>query len=222
MIKASAISKSYDNGDSLLKVLDQISLEVKSGEIITIMGESGAGKSTLLHILGTLDSPDDGIVDINGVNVNKCSKKELSLLRNQEIGFIFQDHYLIPELTLLENILVPTWIKAYNNDSLKYINFLLDFVGLAGKKNMYPSQLSGGERSRVATLRAVVNKPSIVFADEPTGNLDKKNSRLLIELFVKINSDFNHSIVISTHNPVVAEIGNKKLILENGGIKIKK
>tara|TARA_B100001996_G_scaffold378576_1_gene362948 strand:- start:1556 stop:2224 length:669 start_codon:yes stop_codon:yes gene_type:complete len=222
MIKASAISKSYDNGDSLLKVLDQISLEVKSGEIITIMGESGAGKSTLLHILGTLDSPDDGIVDINGVNVNKCSKKELSLLRNQEIGFIFQDHYLIPELTLLENILVPTWIKGHNNDSLKYINFLLDFVGLAGKKNMYPSQLSGGERSRVATLRAVVNKPSIVFADEPTGNLDKKNSRLLIELFVKINSDFNHSIVISTHNPVVAEIGNKKLILENGGIKIKK
>ena len=222
MIKATSISKSYNNGDSLLKVLDQISIEIKSGQIFTIMGQSGAGKSTLLHILGTLDYPDEGIVEINGIDVNKCSNKQLSILRNQEIGFIFQYYHLIPELTVLENILVPTLIIGYNKDSIKYADFLLDFVGLTGKKNMYPGQLSGGERSRVATLRAVINKPSIIFADEPTGNLDKNNSRLLTELFIKINKDFNQSIVISTHNPDVSEIGNKKLILENGGLKIKK
>ena len=222
MIKATSISKSYDNGDSLLKVLDRTSIEVESGQIVTIMGQSGAGKSTLLHILGTLDSPDDGAVYINGIDVNKCSEKKLSLLRNQEIGFVFQYHHLIPELTVLENILVPTLIIGYNKHSIKYADFLLDFIGLTGKKNMYPDQLSGGERSRVATLRAVINKPNIIFADEPTGNLDKKNSRLLIELFIKINKDFNQSLIISTHNPDVAEIGNKKLILENGSIKIKK
>tara|TARA_Y100001970_G_scaffold290967_1_gene426452 strand:- start:946 stop:1614 length:669 start_codon:yes stop_codon:yes gene_type:complete len=222
MIKATSISKSYNNGDSLLKVLDQISIEIKSGQIFTIMGQSGAGKSTLLHILGTLDYPDEGIVEINGIDVNKCSNKQLSILRNQEIGFIFQYYHLIPELTVLENILVPTLIIGYNKDSIKYADFLLDFVGLTGKKNMYPGQLSGGERSRVATLRAVINKPSIIFADEPTGNLDKNNSRLLTELFIKINKDFNQSIIISTHNPDVSEIGNKKLILENGGLKIKK
>lgn len=221
VIKATSISKSYDNGDSLLKVLDRISMEITPGEIVTIMGQSGAGKSTLLHILGTLDSPDKGTVKISGIDVNKCSKKKLSLIRNQEIGFIFQNHHLIPELTVLENILVPTLIIGSNKDSIKYADFLLDFVGLTSKKYMYPNQLSGGERSRVATLRAVINKPSIIFADEPTGNLDKLNSLLLIKLFLKINKDFEQSIVISTHNPDVAAIGNNKLILENSVIREK-
>ncbi len=219
MINAIQITKSYKNGDSKLKVLNRISIKIDSGEIITIMGQSGAGKSTLLHILGTLDYPDKGEIELNGLNINKYNKKELSLFRNQEIGFVFQSHHLIPELTVFENILVPSWIYGRGNESIKYAEFLLEFVGLIDKKKLYPGQLSGGERSRISILRAIINRPSVILADEPTGNLDIHNSRLLIELFVKINKDFNQSILISTHDYDVAKIGDKKFILDNGHLK---
>ena len=219
MINAIQITKSYKNGDSKLKVLNRISIKIDSGEIITIMGQSGAGKSTLLHILGTLDYPDKGKIELNGLNINKYNKKELSLFRNQEIGFVFQSHHLIPELTVFENILVPSWIYGRGNESIKYAEFLLEFVGLIDKKKLYPGQLSGGERSRISILRAIINRPSVILADEPTGNLDIHNSRLLIELFVKINKDFNQSILISTHDYDVAKIGDKKFILDNGHLK---
>tara|TARA_Y100000588_G_C13866775_1_gene758573 strand:- start:66 stop:734 length:669 start_codon:yes stop_codon:yes gene_type:complete len=219
MINAIQITKSYKNGDSKLKVLNRISIKIDSGEIITIMGQSGAGKSTLLHILGTLDYPDKGEIELNGLNINKYNKKELSLFRNQEIGFVFQSHHLIPELTVFENILVPSWIYGRKNESIKYAEFLLEFVGLIDKKKLYPGQLSGGERSRISILRAIINRPSVILADEPTGNLDIHNSRLLIELFVKINKDFNQSILISTHDYDVAKIGDKKFILDNGHLK---
>ena len=219
MINAIQITKSYKNGDSKLKVLNRISIKIDSGEIITIMGQSGAGKSTLLHILGTLDYPDKGEIELNGLNINKYNKKELSLFRNQEIGFVFQSHHLIPELTVFENILVPSWIYGRGNESIKYAEFLLEFVGLIDKKKLYPVQLSGGERSRISILRAIINRPSVILADEPTGNLDIHNSRLLIELFVKINKDFNQSILISTHDYDVAKIGDKKFILDNGHLK---
>ena len=219
MINAIQITKSYKNGDSKLKVLNRISIKIDSGEIITIMGQSGAGKSTLLHILGTLDYPDKGKIELNGLNINKYNKKELSLFRNQEIGFVFQSHHLIPELTVFENILVPSWIYGRGNESIKYAEFLLEFVGLIDKKKLYPGQLSGGERSRISILRAIINRPGVILADEPTGNLDIHNSRLLIELFVKINKDFNQSILISTHDYDVAKIGDKKFILDNGHLK---
>ena len=219
MINAIQITKSYKNGDSKLKVLNRISIKIDSGEIITIMGQSGAGKSTLLHILGTLDYPDKGKIELNGLNINNYNKKELSLFRNQEIGFVFQSHHLIPELTVFENILVPSWIYGRGNESIKYAEFLLEFVGLIDKKKLYPGQLSGGERSRISILRAIINRPSVILADEPTGNLDIHNSRLLIELFVKINKDFNQSILISTHDYDVAKIGDKKFILDNGHLK---
>lgn len=219
MINAIQITKSYKNGDSKLKVLNRISIKIDSGEIITIMGQSGAGKSTLLHILGTLDYPDKGEIELNGLNINNYNKKELSLFRNQEIGFVFQSHHLIPELTVFENILVPSWIYGRGNESIKYAEFLLEFVGLIDKKKLYPGQLSGGERSRISILRAIINRPSVILADEPTGNLDIHNSRLLIELFVKINKDFNQSILISTHDYDVAKIGDKKFILDNGHLK---
>ena len=219
MINAIQITKSYKNGDSKLKVLNRISIKIDSGEIITIMGQSGAGKSTLLHILGTLDYPDKGKIELNGLNINNYNKKELSLFRNQEIGFVFQSHHLIPELTVFENILVPSWIYGRGNESIKYAEFLLEFVGLIDKKKLYPGQLSGGERSRISILRAIINRPSVILADEPTGNLDIHNSRLLIELFIKINKDFNQSILISTHDYDVAKIGDKKFILDNGHLK---
>ncbi|MBJ12538.1 MAG: lipoprotein-releasing system ATP-binding protein LolD [Candidatus Marinimicrobia bacterium] len=219
MINAIQITKSYKNGDSKLKVLNRISIKIDSGEIITIMGQSGAGKSTLLHILGTLDYPDKGKIELNGLNINNYNKKELSLFRNQEIGFVFQSHHLIPELTVFENILVPSWIYGRGNESIKYAEFLLEFVGLIDKKKLYPVQLSGGERSRISILRAIINRPSVILADEPTGNLDIHNSRLLIELFIKINKDFNQSILISTHDYDVAKIGDKKFILDNGHLK---
>ena len=219
MINAIQITKSYKNGDSKLKVLNRISIKIDSGEIITIMGQSGAGKSTLLHILGTLDYPDKGKIELNGLNINNYNKKELSLFRNQEIGFVFQSHHLIPELTVFENILVPSWIYGRKNESIKYAEFLLEFVGLIDKKKLYPVQLSGGERSRISILRAIINRPSVILADEPTGNLDIHNSRLLIELFIKINKDFNQSILISTHDYDVAKIGDKKFILDNGHLK---
>ena len=213
ILEAKNISKSFKNGKKKLSVFKDLSLVINSGDLITIMGPSGAGKSTLLNILGTLDKSDTGNVLINGKDTSLLSSTEISEVRNKQLGFVFQFHHLLPEFTAIENVLIPNQIKgeAGNLDKGKE---LLAYMGLEKRFDHFPSQLSGGERLRVAVVRALMNDPKIVMADEPTGNLDKSNSDKLIKLFKKINNDFKQAIIITTHNPDVASIGNKKYNLD--------
>jgi ABC-type lipoprotein export system ATPase subunit len=209
------IFKSYHNGQNKLEVLKDFSLKVSEKEIITISGQSGCGKSTALNILGTLDKPDSGAVLFMGKDINKFDAKELSLFRNTKIGFVFQFHHLLPEFTALENASIPMWIRKkpiLDN----YVLSLFEALEMMDRINHFPSELSGGERSRVALIRAIINKPAILFADEPTGNLDEKNSIKLVDLLHQINRDFNQTIILTTHNPDVAAIGDRQFILENG------
>ena len=215
---AKNIRKSYINGKKHLTVLDNFSLNVERKEIITIMGQSGSGKSTALNILGTLDTPDSGSVEIGGVDTINMNDNELSKLRNQDIGFVFQFHHLLPEFTALENVLIPTWIKN-KKSMMENALSLFEILGLSHRKDHLPNQLSGGERSRVSLIRGIINKPKILFTDEPTGNLDEKNSIKLIDLLCKINKDFGQSIVLTTHNPVIASFGHKQYMLEEGMLK---
>ena len=218
ILKAKNIHKSFLNGDEKLDVLKGFNFNLKEKEIISIMGDSGCGKSTALNILGTLDKPDSGDLIFKGEKIDNYSNQNLSKIRNEEIGFVFQFHFLLPEFTALENVLIPTWIKGGEN-KVNYAKDLFLDLSLINKINSYPSQLSGGERSRVALIRGIINKPKILFADEPTGNLDKENADKLIELLMKINKNYDQSIVLTTHNPEVADIGGKKLKLQNGILK---
>tara|TARA_Y100000741_G_scaffold24064_1_gene17386 strand:- start:405 stop:968 length:564 start_codon:yes stop_codon:yes gene_type:complete len=183
------------------------------------MGPSGSGKSTLLNILGTLETFDEGILTLNGNEVFKQSNDSISKIRNKYLGFVFQFHHLIPEFNALENVLIPQQI--YQNESNNsYAIELLQFMGLSKRMNHYPSELSGGERSRVAVARALINKPAILLADEPSGNLDVANADKLIHLFQKINREFEQSIVIATHDKKIASIGNKNFILDEGSLSL--
>ena len=217
VLNANEISKSYYNGENKLNVLKGFSLSVENGQMLTIMGHSGSGKSTALNILGTLDKPDSGILEIKGVDTSTLNSKEIATLRNRDLGFIFQFHLLLPEFTALENVLIPTWIKGESDFETEAID-LFQTLGIVDKINYFPTKLSGGERSRVATIRAIINKPCVIFADEPTGNLDEKNSTKLIDLLGQINRDFNQSIVMTTHNPDIASIGHKQYRLEDGSL----
>ena len=219
ILKASKISKSYDNGEKTLSVLNDLSIEVEKNEIITITGQSGSGKSTLLNILGSLDKPDFGEVIIDGVNILHLKNNEIAKLRNQKIGFVFQFHHLLSEFTALENVLMPVWIGSSKSGKKEEATGLFAELNLSSKMNYYPNQLSGGERSRVALIRGIINKPKILLADEPTGNLDEKNALVLIELLKKINTDFNQTIIITTHNPDVAKLGYSRYDLANGVLK---
>ena len=200
-------------------VLNGIDISLKVGNIVTIMGKSGSGKSTLLNILSTLDIPDQGTISINDKNVKHLSDDNISYIRNSYIGFVFQFHHLLPDFTVLENILMPVWIKKEKNRAGLAIE-LLDRLGLIEFKDKYPLELSGGERQRVAVIRALINNPKILFADEPTGNLDEKNALILVDLFKKINKDYNVSILLTTHNPDVAGIGDLKYELKTGLLEI--
>ena len=216
ILEAKNIYKSYRNGEKKLPVLTDLSISVNKQETITIMGPSGSGKSTLLHILGTLDKPDSGIVLINQTDVSSIKEEKLALLRSREIGFIFQFHHLLPEFTAFENVLIPTQIIGNTDSKIKRAVELFEYIGLKERKEHYPSQLSGGERLRVAVLRALINNPSIIFADEPTGNLDVENAKKLLKLFKNISNDFKQSLVITTHNEEVASIGERQFILDHG------
>ena len=220
ILQAKNICKSYSNGKTQLSVLQNFSLDVEVGEIITIMGQSGSGKSTALNILGTLDHPDSGELILGGKRVHTMEENELAAIRNGDIGFVFQFHHLLPEFTAIENILMPTWING-KEDSKNHALDLIEKMGLSDRKDHFPSQLSGGERSRVAVARALMNQPKLVLADEPTGNLDEKNANKLIDLLSEINKDFQQAIVLTTHNPYVARIGHKKFVLENGSLSEK-
>ena len=220
ILQAKNIDKSFSNGKTKLSVLKNFSLDVEVGQIITIMGQSGSGKTTALNILGTLDQADAGELTINGTQVHDMNETELSTIRNRDIGFVFQFHHLLPEFSAIENILMPTWINGGGDRRDRALD-LIEKMGLSERKDHFPSQLSGGERSRVAVARALMNKPKLVLADEPTGNLDEKNANKLIDLLDKINKDFHQAIVLTTHNPKIARIGHKQFFLENGSLSEK-
>ncbi len=215
ILEAKDLIKSYVNGNNKLKVLDGIDIKLEEGKIVTIMGKSGSGKSTLLNILSTLDSTDEGMISINGNDINYYTDDDISYMRNSYIGFVFQFHHLLPDFTVLENILMPSWINKKISKKGRALE-LLDLLGLIMIKDKYPLELSGGERQRVAVLRALINNPKILFADEPTGNLDEKNALILVDLFRQINRDYNVTILLTTHNPDVAAIGDVRYELKSG------
>ena len=215
MIEAKNITLSYGN----LQVLKGIDISIKKGEVISIVGASGAGKTTLLNILGTLEKPCSGGLIINNKNAHNLSDKELSLLRNKEIGFIFQFHNLIPELTALENVYLPSLIgKKDKKESTKKATELLSLLKLENRLHHRPNELSGGEQQRVAVARSLINAPSIILADEPTGNLDSKNASELHNLLIKLNKDLHQSFVIVTHNDELANMAERRLEMKDGKI----
>ncbi len=216
MLKAVQIEKSY--GD--LKVLKGIDLEVVSGEVVAIVGASGAGKSTLLHVLGTLDTPDKGIVTMEDVNVFQRSANDLAAFRNQTMGFVFQFHNLLPEFSALENVIIPGLIGGMQEKAAKSrASELLKILGLSNRMEHKPSELSGGEQQRTAVARALINSPKLVMADEPSGNLDSKNALELHELFFKLRSELGQTFVIVTHNQELAEMADRKIELIDGMVK---
>ena len=216
MILVKNISKTYNNK----KVVNKIDLNVKKGEIISIIGPSGAGKTTLLNLISTLDSPDknnDSIIKINDVNVLSLNDKNLSKFRNTQIGFIFQFHELLPEFTAIENVIIPAIIKGEKKSiSIKKAKDLLETLGLSNVINQFPSQLSGGEQQRVAVARALINDPKVIFADEPSGNLDSKSSDLLHKLFFDLRKKLNITFIIVTHNKELSNMTDRKLNLVDG------
>jgi len=213
MLKAEGVIKSYGN----LPVLKGIDLEVGKGEVISIVGASGAGKSTLLHILGTLDDADKGEVIINNKKISSLGRNAKASFRNKEVGFVFQFHNLLPEFSALENVTIPGYI-AKNKEAENKALELLSTLGVADRKDHKPSELSGGEQQRVAVARALINNPSIIFADEPSGNLDSATAEELHKLFFKLRDDYGQTFVIVTHNEELADMADRKLEIKDGQI----
>lgn len=217
MIIAKEIHKSYGK----VEVLKGISLELKKGEIISIVGASGAGKSTLLHIIGTLDKADAGTVELNGIQVMYLNDKKLAEFRNKHIGFVFQFHHLLPEFTALENICIPAFIaNKSRKESMGKAMELLEFLNMKDRSHQKPSELSGGEQQRVAVARALINSPDVILADEPSGNLDSASAVELHHLFFKLRDTFNQTYVIVTHNTALADMADRKLTIKDGVIEL--
>jgi len=218
MIKATNIHKNYGK----LHVLKGVDLHIKQGEIVSIVGASGAGKTTLLQILGTLDKLDysqESILDIDNTSITQLTAKNLSQFRNEYLGFIFQFHQLLPEFTALENVCIPAFIKKTpQNEAIARAKELLDFLGLTQRYDHKPSELSGGEQQRVAVARALINNPKVIFADEPSGNLDSESAEKLHQLFFKLRDEFGQTFVIVTHNEELANMADRKLTMVDGKI----
>jgi len=217
VIEAKGIVKNYGN----LRVLKGVDILIKKGEVVAITGKSGAGKSTLLHILGTLDQSDEGTILFEDHDISKYNNKELAKFRNSEIGFIFQFHYLLPEFTALENVCIPGFIaKRPENEVIEEAKKLLDYLGLTDRMQHKPGALSGGEQQRVSVARALINKPSVIFADEPSGNLDIQSSQELHSLIFKLRNDFNQTFVLVTHNTDLANMSDRCLEMRDGQILV--
>ena len=215
MLKAENINKTYGK----LHVLKNVTLEIEMGGVVSIVGASGAGKSTLLHILGTLDSADSGSYNINDKSIFDLNEKQLDIFRNKEIGFIFQFHHLLPEFTALENVCIPAFINGSSQKKAeKRAKELISFLGLKDRVNHKPSELSGGEQQRIAVARALMNEPSIIMADEPSGNLDSVSSTELHKLFFDLRKEFKQTFIIVTHNKELADMSDRKLIMKDGMI----
>jgi lipoprotein-releasing system ATP-binding protein len=207
------LAKRYGN----LEVLRSVDIDIRQGELVSIVGPSGAGKSTLLQILGTLDSPDSGTLEIMGINPWSLKPKALAAFRNQQIGFVFQFHHLLPEFTALENVCMPGWIaKRPDSQVRREASQILERLGLSERFNHKPSELSGGEQQRCSIARALLNKPSIVLADEPTGNLDSNNARSLHEIFLELKKELGQTFVIVTHNNALAGLSDRVLEMKDG------
>lgn len=213
MLEATGIFKNYGT----LPVLRGVDISINKGEIVSIVGSSGAGKSTLLHILGTLDKADKGTITLAGKKLEWLSGRKLAAFRNKEIGFVFQFHHLLPEFTALENVCIPGWIAGTKKkDVLKKANDLLETLGLKDRLENKPAELSGGEQQRVAVARALINNPSIIMADEPTGNLDSTNAKELHNLFIHLREQFNQTFLIVTHNEELAQLSDRTLHMKDG------
>jgi lipoprotein-releasing system ATP-binding protein len=216
MIQAEKINKRFGK----IQVLNNIHLNVEKGEVVSIVGASGAGKSTLLQIIGTLMKPDSGKVVISGTSVDLLSDKELSVFRNKEIGFVFQFHHLLPEFTALENICFPAFIAGQSKKNAeKRAEELLDFFKLRERSSHKPSELSGGEQQRIAVARALMNRPSVILADEPSGNLDSASASDLHRLFFSLRDTFQQTFIIVTHNPELAEMADRRIHITDGCIE---
>ncbi len=215
MISGKNIHKKY----GVIEVLKGVDIDIQKGEVVSIVGPSGSGKSTLLHILGTLDKGDSGIISMNNVLINSLNGKSLSSFRNKHIGFVFQFHHLLPEFTALENVCIPGWLAGRKKAEVKAeAEKLLTMLGLSQRMENKPNQLSGGEQQRVAVARALINKPDIVMADEPTGNLDSVNAKELHQLFFDLRKQFNQTFLIVTHNEELAQLSDRVLHMKDGKI----
>ena len=215
MLKALHIHKRY----GAVEVLKGVDLQIAAGEIVSLVGSSGAGKSTLLHILGTLDQPDSGEVWMDDTRVDTIKGKELAAFRNRHIGFVFQFHHLLPEFSAIENTCIPGWLAGRQKSEVEEAaKELLHLLGLSGKENQKPAQLSGGEQQRVAVARALINRPRIVMADEPTGNLDSANAAELHQLFFNLRKQFNQAFLIVTHNEALARQSDRVITMKDGKV----
>ena len=217
LIEVKNLNKIYGSGEAEVKALKNINLNIEQGEFVAIVGQSVSGKSTLLHLIGGVDIPSSGEVIIDGKNIYKLKEKELSILRRRKLGFIFQFFNLIPVLTAQENIEMPVLLDNEKIDK-KYMNELLRILGLEERKNNYPSQLSGGQQQRVSIGRALANKPSIILADEPTGNLDSKNSKEVLELLKYCAKKYNQTLILITHDINIAKSADRVITIEDGEI----
>lgn len=216
MLRATGIYKSY----GALPILKGIDLHVAKGEIVSLVGASGAGKSTLLHIIGTLDRPDRGTVSLLGTDIGALNAKQLSAFRNEHIGFVFQFHHLLPEFTALENVCIPAYIKKVApKEAEQRASELLELLGVAHRRGHKPGELSGGEQQRVAVARALVNRPAVVLADEPSGNLDSENATALHQLFVDLRDRLRQTFVVVTHNEELAAIADRVVHIKDGQIE---
>ncbi len=221
VLEVKNLKKQYFSKENNITVFENISFVLNRGDFVALMGPSGIGKSTLLNILGTLDKPDAGEVFYNGIDPFALSNVEKARFRNEAIGFVFQFHHLLPEFTALENVLLPSMVyKNKSDDTEDRAREILEKVGMAHRMTHKPSEMSGGERQRIAVARALINNPKVILADEPSGNLDLKNSKNLVDLLLKLNEDFGNTFIIATHNPEIAQRTEKVLHMEDKHLSI--